>query len=448
MLRVCTVVRASQNLLLDVRRAVDVKSIIASLPHERRNNFLKALIAQVSKDRDFIFSENQKDCELFSKHRGGDKVTRPGFVLTEAWMNRMLEGVQRLIEMPDPLGSRGVSNDNKQHNNNASKLPSTACRNDITIEEVSVPLGLIGVISRFRPRIALDAVAMSIKSGNVLLLDAGVTVANTNRAIVASAWRALADVDLPTSAIVHTEADEKNISTSQWLTMNDFFSVALVCGSTKLLDYVSKNTSIPIIQATGHTCSLYVDKDADFNMALRIVLNAKLQRPNATNSINNLLIDSAFPKIAALIEALSEAGLRVLGDSEFVSLNLPSAQIASEEDWMGLQNGFANFHVVNVKIITKGLDEAAMFIETYGSRQSDGIITGNKDSAEAFVKRVDSAVVYVNASTRFSSGECFGLGTDLAIATSRMHCRGPVCLPSLTTRKFVVRGTDPNGSIR
>ena len=442
-----------QNLLHDVRRAVEAKTVLRALPHDRRNKFLQALVAQVSKDREYIFAENQKDCEIFLKLRSGDKSVRPGFVLTELWMNRMLQGIERLEALPDPLGpvkssSQLPSSENQQHEERRDLVSST--QQDISVVETAVPLGLVGVVSRFRPRITLDAVAMGIKSGNAILIDGGVTVSHTNNALIASVRRSLSDVGLPPSAVVYNEPDEKNISTAQWLKMNDFVSAAIVCGSNKLYDHVAGNTTIPIIRATGHTCNMYVAADANFDTALRVVSNAKLQRPNATNSINNLLINEKFPRLVELVEALAEQGLRILGDAALQEKGFPTMQVATEEDWVGIQNGFSNFNRLNIRLISEkgGLEEAAIFIETYGSSQSDGIVTTSTQLADAFVQRVDSACVYVNASTRFSSGECLGMGTDLAIATSRIQCRGPVSLQALTTRKFVIRAKSPAGAIR
>jgi glutamate-5-semialdehyde dehydrogenase len=259
-------------------------------------------------------------------------------------------------------------------------------------------------------------------------------------------------VGIPSSAVVHCEPDEKNISTAQWLKMSDYVAMAIVCGSNKLYDHVSSNTSIPIIRATGHTCNMYVAADADYTTVLRVVTNAKLQRPNATNCINNLLVDEGFPYLKELVEELANAGLRLLGDQALQARGtFPALPTASEEDWLGLQqNGFTNFNRLNLKLISAGggVEEAAVFIETFGSSQSDGIITTSEELAERFVQRVDSACVYVNASTRLSSGECLGVGADLAIATSRVQCRGPVSIHALTTRKFVVRSKGPSGAIR
>lgn len=431
----CSTTLYAQNLLNDVRRAVDTKTIVSRLSLHQRNSFLQALIAQVNNDRDYILDANRHDCEVFMKQRNmGDKSARPNFALTLSWVDRLLEGVERLKDLPDPL--------------NVSKPVVQGRSNQIDIQEVSVPLGMIGVVSRLRPRIMLDAIAMSIKSGNVVLVDDGSTVLNTTKAMMESVHTALKAADIPLSSVVHvSDVDEMHTGTSQWLKLNDYIDVAIVCGSDKLYDHIAKNTTIPLIRATGHVCSLYIDKDADFKVALDVVMNAKFQRANATNSINNLLIHSEFDKISDFLDCLVQHGVNIVGDAAVHKI-FPTAGVAADEDWMGSHNGFTNFHKLCVKMITKGVDEVLTFLSSYGSHQSDGIISRNEAVTEEFLSRVDSAVVYANASTRFSSGDCFGFGADLAISTSRLHCRGPVSLQCLTTKKYVVRAVAPSGAFR
>lgn len=444
-------VLSAQNLLHDVRRAADLKPLVRQLPIAQRNAFLRALVAQAEGDIDNILDANRLDCELFVRQRGGSEKysLRPNFALTRSWLDRILEGIERLTDQPDPIGFQKT-------------LTNTHAA--VKIDEHRVPLGMVAVVSRLRPRILLDGVAMAIKSGNVVLVDNGSSVHHTTRAISESIVRALTSVDIPTQVVVHMDEvapDERPIglsssvhttsvgasSTSQWLRMNDFIDVAVVCGSNRLHEYVAKNTTIPIIRATGHVCSLYIHQDADFDVAMEVIKNAKFQRLNATNAINNLLIDASFDRVADFLDQLVQSGVCVVGDAEVTRL-FPAAGLASEEDWIGVQNGFSNFHKLCVKLLKRGVDEAVGFLSTYGSSQSDGIISTNPKAIEDFINKVDSAIVYINASTRFSSGECFGLGSDLAISTSRLHCRGPVSLESLTTKKFVVRAADNVKAVR
>lgn len=441
----CLTRQRPQQLLHDVRRAADTKAALAQLDLPRRNAFLHALIKQVNDDRHAIFEANRHDVESYIKQRSSSDryaTHRPNFALTLNWIDKLLEGIEQVAALPDVLGARRPFP--------PSTIVATAnAAPEIVIEEVSVPMGVIGVVSRFRPRILLDAIAMGIKSGNAVLVDSGSTVWHTSHTMMESVRRALATVDVPQSAVVHLEdSDERQNSTPQWLQMHEYVDMVIVCGSNKLHEFVAKNTMIPVVRATGHVCTLYIDKDANYDVALEVVLNAKIQRVNATNAINNLLIHRDFERTADLLDALALHGVNIVGDHAIQRV-YPTAGTAAEEDWRGVQNGFSNFHKLCVKSITKDLDEVVEFLSTYGSRQSDGIISHNPATVEAFLKRVDSAVVYANASTRFSSGESFGVGADLAVATSRLHCRGPISLGSLTTKKFVVRAKDMSkGAVR
>lgn len=442
-----------QQLLHDVRRAADTRSSLAMMDVTRRNSFLHALIKQVNDDRHAILDANRHDVEAYLKQRSTtDRYTshRPNFALTLGWIDKLLEGIEQVAALPDVLGRRTPYPPPSCCSPLTSPSPVVVTPSpEIVIEEATVPIGVIGVVSRFRPRILLDGIAMGIKSGNAVLVDSGSTVWQTSRCMMESVRRALATVDFPQSAVVHLEdVDERPNYTTQWLQMHEYVDMVIVCGSNKLHEFVAKNTVIPVIRATGHVCTLYIDRDASYEVALEVVLNAKIQRVNATNAINNLLIHRDFERTTDLLDALAQHGVNLVGDAAIQRL-CPTAGTAAEEDWRGVQNGFSNFHKLCVKSITKELDEVVEFLSTYGSRQSDGIISQNAATVESFLQRVDSAVVYANASTRFSSGDCFGMGADLAVATSRLHCRGPISVASLTTKKFVVKAKDmTKGAVR
>ncbi|CUG88884.1 gamma-glutamyl phosphate reductase-like protein, putative, partial [Bodo saltans] len=408
----------------------------------------RALVSQVAADKDAILRANRRDCEHFIKVRDTPTRTLPTFALTPQWLDNLLPSIEGLAELPDPL---------------SASTPLAKTHEEISVSEVRVPLGMIGAVSRLRPRIMLDAIAMSVKSGNVVLVDCGSSVRETSRAFIESVQRALTAVDLPHSVVVFVDdattplsqsavgsspSSSSQLATSQWLKMHEYIDVGIVCGANRLFEFTSQHATMPLIRATGHVCSLYVDKDADFAMALRVVENSKFQRLNATNSINNLLIHQEFPQREELLERLAQKGAILLGDAAVTAM-FPAAGLATEEDWIGVQNGFSGFQRLCVRFVTKGMDEVVGFLSTYGSGQSDGIISSNKSTVETFLRRVDSACVFANASTRFSSGACFGFGADLAVATSRMHCRGPISMKSLTTSKYVVRAVDmENGAAR
>jgi glutamate-5-semialdehyde dehydrogenase len=432
----------AQNLLQEVRRAADLKPLLRESSIKQRNSFLRALVAQVAGNKDAILRANRQDCEHFIKVRNTPSGILPTFALTPRWLDNLLPSIDGLAELPDPL---------------SSSTPLTNTHDDILVSEVRVPLGMIGAVSRLRPRIMLDAIAMGVKSGNVVLVDCGSSVRETSRALIESVQRALTAVDLPHSAVVFVDdaaatplaqpaggsgsSSSSQLATSQWLRMHEYIDVGIVCGANRLFEFTAQHATMPLIRATGHVCSLYVDKDADFSTALKVVENSKFQRLTATNSINNLLIHHEFARRTELLERLAQKGAILLGDAAVNSV-FPVAGLATEEDWIGVQNGSSGFQRLCVRFVSKGMDEVVGFLSTYGSGQSDGIISTNTATIETFLRRVDSACVFANVSTRFSSGSCFGFGADMAVATSRMHCRGPISMKNLTTSKYVVRAVD------
>ncbi|ORC84944.1 gamma-glutamyl phosphate reductase-like protein [Trypanosoma theileri] len=468
----CTFLWRTQSVLRGVRAATEVKSVLRSLPYERRLGFLRALHSDVLNHEEQIMAANRLDCSAFAQQQHNVVSPRPSFgkssssfsvdeSIKNKWcepsynsthsedrtelsplrIKKLLAGIEGLMRFPDPISTSSTD----------VKITQETCSScQLAVQDVPVPLGVVGVLSRYRPRMTLDAVAMCIQSGNAVIIDGGASVMNTNGAIMASVRRALIAADIPVAAVVFVEANEtENDVTAEWLQASDSVDLGIVCGNSKLYHYACQRAAIPLIRASGRACSLYVDKSADYETALRVVLNAKFQRPNATNAVNTLILHESYPRIQELLHTLNSQGVLLLGDTAAKKLASSCIDIlASEEVYNGLTEGLADFHRVLCVKVVRDLRSAIYFLDLFGSGQSDGIIATDESAIREYCDLVDTAVVLVNASTRLSSGTALGRGADLAIATSKVHARGPLTLAVLTTKKIVVRSMNPEGALR
>ncbi|KAH9593307.1 hypothetical protein LSM04_008963 [Trypanosoma melophagium] len=467
-----TFLRRIQSVSRGVRAATEVKSVLRSLPYERRLGFLRELHSDVLNHEKHIMEANRLDCSAFAQQQHNVISPRPSFgrssssssvaegikniwyegsyssshgedrtELSPLRIKKLLAGIEGLMRFPDPIGASSTE----------VKVTRETCSScQLAVQDVPVPLGVVGVLSRYRPRMTLDAVAMCIQSGNAVIIDGGASVMNTNAAIMASVRRALIAADIPVAAVVFVETNKtENDVTGEWLRASDYVDLGIVCGNNKLYQYACQRAAIPLIKASGRACSLYVDKSADYETAIQVVLNAKFQRPNATNSINTLILHESYPRIPELLHKLKSHGALLLGDT--VAKELASScidMLASEDVYNGLTEGLVDFHRVLCVKMVRDLRSAVYFLDLFGSGQSDGIIATDESAIHEYCDRVDTAVVLVNASTRLSSGTALGRGADLAIATSKVHSRGPLTLAALTTKKIVVRSMDPGGALR
>ncbi|KPI84125.1 gamma-glutamyl phosphate reductase-like protein [Leptomonas seymouri] len=328
----------------------------------------------------------------------------------------------------------------------------TRLTDQLEVFELPVPLGMIGVLSRFRPRIGLDAVAMGLFAGNTVLVDGGVSLSYTNIALMTAVRRALTAAGLPPTAVVCVESyDAAHRSTSEWLQLSEYVDLAVVCGPPKLYQFATRHSTVPLIRATGQFSSVYIDQSASFEVALEVVLNSKFQKLGAANAVTTAIVHRDFPRYTELLMAFSAGGAVLLGDV-VAQGRVPDSvlELASEEEYRGLtQFGLRDgTRALCIKTVDS-LAQALFFIESYGSKQSDCVVATDPDVCATFCRQVDTAVALVNASTRLSSGEPLGCGVDFAISTSKAHCRGPLTLSMMTTRKLVVRSRSINhGALR
>ncbi|KPA73808.1 gamma-glutamyl phosphate reductase-like protein [Leptomonas pyrrhocoris] len=318
----------------------------------------------------------------------------------------------------------------------------TRLTDQLEVFELPVPLGMVGILSRFRPRISLDAVAMGLFAGNTVLVDGGVSLYYTNIALMTVVRRALTAAGLPANAVVSVEGyDAEHRSTSEWLQLSEYVDLAVVCGPPKLYQFASRHSTIPLMRATGQFSSVYVDQSASFEVALEVILNSKFQKLGAANAVTTVIVHRDFPRYTELLMALAVGGAALLGDAA-AQERVPDAvrQLASEEEYQGLsQYGVRDgTRMLCVKTVDS-LAQALFFTEAYGSKQSDCVVATDAEVCATYCRQVDTAVTLVNASTRLASGVPLGCGVDFAISTSKVHCRGPLTLNMMTTRKLVAR---------
>jgi glutamate-5-semialdehyde dehydrogenase len=318
----------------------------------------------------------------------------------------------------------------------------TRLTDQLEVFELPVPLGMVGILSRFRPRISLDAVAMGLFAGNTVLVDGGVSLYYTNIALMTVVRRALAAAGMPPSAVVCVESyDTAHRSTSEWLQLCEYVDLAVVCGPPKLYQFAARHSTIPLMRATGQFSSVYVDQSASFAVALEVILNSKFQKLGAANAVTTAIVHRDFPRYTELLMALSAGGAVLLGDVT-AQERVPDSvlELASEEEYQGLSQYSLRDGTRTLCIKTvDSLAQALFFIESYGSKQSDCIVATDPEVCATYCQQVDTAVALVNASTRLSSGVPLGCGVDFAISTSKAHCRGPLTLSMMTTRKLVAR---------
>lgn len=387
-----------------------------------KNQMLSAIAKEVIANTDEILAANSVDME---KGINLSSVMKDRLRLDKTRIVKMAEGVEALISLPDPVGRL---------------LSEHTTKDGLLVKRVSVPIGVAGVIYEARPNVTVDVAALCIKSGNCVVLRGGKDAINTNRALAKSVKRAISSFGFEDS--VQFIDDETRESTAELLKADKYVDVIIPRGGEKLKEYVLANTTIPVICSAGGVCHTYVEKTADLDMAKNIVKNAKLSRPSVCNALETILVDEEIADKflpTVLREMKEEKGVEVYGDEASKAV-YPETTIIDA-------NGYYVEHLdfkVSVKVV-KGIDEAIAHINKYGTHHSDAIITSNDSLSEKFIKSVDSADVYVNASTRFTDGFEFGLGAEVAISTQKLHARGPVGLNELTSYKNVILG---KGQIR
>jgi len=413
---------------------MNVKELVRSMGEKARNSAAKLALATASgknaalesvaealeKDKSLIVAENEKDLDQGEKD-GLSAAMLDRLRLNEKRIRAMIDGVGEVARLEDPVG----------------KVYDERIRpNGLRIHRLKVPIGVIGIIYESRPNVTVDASALTLKSGNAVILRGGREAIKSNLALAGVMSRAIESAGLPAASVQLIPTTDRE-AVGELLRLEGLVDLIIPRGGEELIRRVAENSRIPVIKHYKGICHVYVDRDADLVMAEEIAFNAKVQRPGVCNAAETLLVDEpvAEPFLKKMIPRLKNAGVRLVG-CERTRLIDPSVGVATEDDW---RTEYLDL-VLSVRVVN-GIDEAVDHIERYGSRHTDAIVTGNEKTAEEFVKRVDSSSVMVNASTRFSDGYQYGLGAEIGISTDKIHARGPMGLEELTTYKWVVIGS-------
>ncbi|GFP32928.1 glutamate-5-semialdehyde dehydrogenase, partial [Candidatus Hakubella thermalkaliphila] len=401
------------------QRAKKAATILASSSTQVKNSALILMADALMENSVRVMEANQKDVEE-SQARGMSEILLDRLVLNEKRVADMAEGIKSLIGLSDPVGEIIWG----------SRLP-----NGLILTKVRVPLGVVGIIYEARPNVTVDASVLCLKSGNAVILRGSSNTLSSNVALVGVLRDCLKEAGLPEDSIQLVSSPEREYAV-QLMRLREYVDVLIPRGGKDLIENVVANSTVPVIETGIGNCHIYVDENADVEMALQILLNAKTQRPSVCNAAESLLVHGSIADVflPRAIQALTEKKVTVCGCSRTLSYGqevLP----ASEDDYYR--------EYLDLKIAVKVLDslqEAIDHINKYGSHHSDAIVTNDYSSAQKFTQEVDSAAVYVNASTRFTDGFQYGLGAEIGISTQRLHARGPMGLKELTTSKFVVYG--------
>ena len=414
----------SEELRIIGERALEAKKQISLLPTEVKNNALCEVANKLVDNSSYIIEENKKDIEN-GIAKGMSQGLLDRLLLDENRIRSMADGLISVSKLPDPVGRT---------------LDKFTRPNGLEIAKVSVPMGVIGIIYESRPNVTADAFGLCFKSGNVVVLKGGSDAINSNIAITEVIQNTLNDIGIDSNAIALIKSTDRSIA-QEFMTMNGYIDVLIPRGSASLINTVVKNSTVPVIETGAGNCHIYIDKEADLSKAVPIIINAKTQRLGVCNACESLVIheeikEQAMPLIA---KALLEKNVEIRADKDIIDLCI-DAKPATEED-------FATEYldsIISVKTV-KCIEEAIEHINRFHTGHSDSIITENDDNAEKFLNEIDSACVYVNASTRFTDGSEFGFGAEIGISTQKLHARGPMGLAELNSYKYRIIG---NGQIR
>lgn len=405
-------------------RAKNASCTLMTASTELKNRALSAIADALQANCAQILAENQKDLDAGAQ-AGLSASLLDRLALSKARIDGMAQGVREVAALPDPVGV---------------VLSETRRPNGLRIQKVSTPLGVLGIIFEARPNVTSDAAALSLKSGNVVILRGGKEAIRSNTAIADVMRAALREVGLPQDCIQLVE-DTSRESAAALMRLNTYVDVLIPRGGAGLIRSVVENATVPVIETGVGNCHIYIDKDADPAMAAEITFNAKTSRVSVCNAAESLLVHADIAEtVLPLIKArLDEKHTELRGDARAQAI-LPGVVPATEADW-GTE--YLDY-ILSVKVVDS-LEDAIAHIRKYSSGHSECIVTENAEAAERFLNEVDSAAVYHNASTRFTDGGEFGFGAEIGISTQKLHARGPLGLPQLTSMKYKVYG---NGQVR
>lgn len=398
----------------------DASRALAKLDSDTKNSLLRAMADSIEKSAAAIKAANAKDVAA-GKKSGLSSAMLDRLTLTDKRISEMAKGVREVAALPDPVGKT---------------ISEWTRPNGIRIKKVRVPIGVILIIYESRPNVTADAGCLCFKTGNAVILRGGSEAIHSNLAVA----EAMTVPGLPPNSITVVPTTDR-IAIDELLKLHELINLCIPRGGEGLIRTVAEKSRIPVIKHYKGVCHVFVDRDADFDMAEKIVINAKCQRPGVCNAIETLLIDDKIADkfLPRIVKSLTENKVELRGDDRTRKL-VSTAKPATEDDW------YAEYLdlILAVRVV-KNVDEAIDHITKYGSNHSDAIVTANKATAEKFLHEVDSSSVFWNASTRLADGGQYGFGAEIGISTDKIHARGPMGLEELTSYKFVVVG---DGQVR
>ncbi len=419
----------AERLYQQGKAAQAASTLLARLPSAVRNDALENIARALETEQGPVLEANEADYREATE-AGINDAFLDRLLLNPERLNGMAADVRGVAALPDPVGEL---------------MESSTLENGLELEKRRVPLGVLASIYESRPNVTTDIVSLALKSGNACILRGGKETLRSNTALVSLIHRAIGEAGLPTDAVQFVDNTDRAL-VDVMLGMKEYISLLVPRGGTGLINFVAENAAMPVVTGGVGVCHTYVDRDADSEMAARIIFNAKVQRPTVCNALDTVLVHSeaaarCLPPIAA---ELNRAGVEMRCDHRALSILGPANGLnvvpAEPEDFG--QEFLAL--VASVKVVDS-LDDAIEHIEAHGQGHSEAIVTDDADAASRFLNEVDAAAVFHNTSTRFNDGAQFGLGAEVGISTQKFHARGPLGLRELTTYKWIVRGT---GQIR
>jgi len=401
------------------RSAKDASRGMVTASTNVKNNALLQMAEALIKSEKTIIEANMKDMELGSKNNLS-KALLDRLMINQQRIESMAEGLKNVASLPDPIGE-GIKR---------WKTP-----NNLDISMVRVPLGVIGIIYESRPNVTVDAAALCLKAGNSIILRGGSEAINTNIALATVISKAATYAGLPEGCIQLIELVDREL-VNKLIKLNDYVDVIIPRGGASLKKAIIANATVPVIETGAGVCHIYVDLDANLNMAEEIIVNAKTQRPGVCNAVETVLVHKniASEFLPGLAQRLFGLGVEIRICESGIGI-IPGAKVAVEEDW---STEYLDL-ILSIKVV-ESMDEAINHIFKYGTKHSEAIITNSYKNSQKFLTEVDASCVYVNASTRFTDGSEFGFGAEIGISTQKLHARGPMGLEQLTTTKYLIYG--------
>jgi glutamate-5-semialdehyde dehydrogenase len=407
------------------KRAKKAARVLGCTKTEQKNKVLKALADEILAQSEPILAANAQDV-ADGEEAGLTPALIDRLTLNPARLEGIAGELRNTAALPDPIGET---------------IEETVMPNGLRVSKQRVQLGVLGVIYESRPNVTVDVAGLALKSGNAAILRGGSETLRSNRALVKVIRSVLSKYDLPADAVQFID-DRDRARVMELLQMNDYVDILIPRGGPNLHQFCRDNSRIPVITGGIGICHLFVDESADLTAALDVIHNAKTQRPSVCNSLDTALIHQNvaaefLPQLVAHLEKdgvtfrADPTALRIFEDGKIPASVTPAGPEDFDTEWLSL--------ILGLKVVA-GLDEAIAHIEEHSTAHSDGILTHNQDHAQRFVAEIDSAAVYVNASTRFTDGGQLGLGAEVAISTQRLHARGPMALRELTTYKWIIIG--------